>query len=210
MRQNSAGEDFMIYFCTTAHGTHVLGNKTPLMCALLSHSGKKAAHAYIMAGELFWDDFFFSLFWLCDSFACRWKMDVNHSPWLLSNIHSLTILSIVLSWFTLSFCLSVILILPVFVSLFYTVISFKVVPDDEKKHWNISVPLYSLQVAIDSGCYSALSIFFHVFRCPPSLPHLCRQPPLIFEGTLSSLCDVIVHESHVTGGELEIMDRNGA
>ncbi len=40
----------MIYFCATAHGTHVPGNKTPLMCALCLAEGEKAAHAYIMGG----------------------------------------------------------------------------------------------------------------------------------------------------------------
>lgn len=42
----------MIYFCfRAAHGTHVPGNKTPLMCALCLTQGEKAAHAYIMERE---------------------------------------------------------------------------------------------------------------------------------------------------------------
>lgn len=40
----------MIYFCAVAHGTHVPGNKTPLMCALCLTEGEKAAHAYITGG----------------------------------------------------------------------------------------------------------------------------------------------------------------
>lgn len=40
----------MIYFCAIAHGTHVHGNITPLMCALCLTEGEKAAHAYIMGG----------------------------------------------------------------------------------------------------------------------------------------------------------------
>lgn len=81
----------MIYFRATAHGTHVPGNKTPLMCALLSHRGRKSRtciHNGGGGGNYFEITFFFS-FGLCDSFACWWKIDVNHSPWLLSNIHSL-------------------------------------------------------------------------------------------------------------------------
>lgn len=48
------------------------------------------------------------------------------------------------------------------------------------------------------------------FRCfqIPSLTHPCLHP-LLCEGTLSSLCDVIVYKSHVTGAEQEIIDRNG-
>lgn len=82
-----------LFLCNTAHGTHVPGNKTPLMCALCLAEGEKAAHAYIMGGKLFWDDFLFFSFWLCDSFACWWKIDVNHSPWLLSQ-HPFTLRSL--------------------------------------------------------------------------------------------------------------------
>lgn len=43
----------MIYFCAVAHGTHVPGNKMPLMCALCLTEGEKGAHAYIMGEKLF-------------------------------------------------------------------------------------------------------------------------------------------------------------
>lgn len=96
MRQSCTGEDLRSIFVQQAHGTHVPGNKTPLMCALCLAEGEKAAHAYIIGGvegRGFWWGYyfeitFFSFFWLCNSFACWWKIDVNHSPWLLSNIHS--------------------------------------------------------------------------------------------------------------------------
>lgn len=49
----------MIYFCfRAAHGTHVPGNKTPLMCALCLTQGEKAAHAYIMERERRGGDYF--------------------------------------------------------------------------------------------------------------------------------------------------------
>lgn len=81
----------MIYFRATAHGTHVHGNKTPLMCALCLTEGEKAAHAYIIGGQNYFEMtfffFFLVLFGCAIHFACWWKIDVNHSPWLLS-IHS--------------------------------------------------------------------------------------------------------------------------
>lgn len=96
----------MIYFCAIAHGTHVHGNITPLMCALCLTEGEKAAHAYIMVGGTILRLLFFFFFvWLCDSFACWWKIDVNHSLWRLSSIHSLSLCAILLSWFTVTLTL---------------------------------------------------------------------------------------------------------
>lgn len=115
-----------LFLCNTAHGTHVPGNKTPLMCALCLAEGEKAAHAYIMGGEtiLRWLSFFFS-FWLCDSFACWWKIDVNHSPWLLSQ-HPFTLHS-------LFFCPDLLFqpvtpLLTALISFFYPLITFYMPP----------------------------------------------------------------------------------
>lgn len=143
--------------------------------------------------------FCFFSFWLCDSFACWWKIDVNHSPWLLSNIHSLYTLysSVPIYSVTLSFSHSDSPpLLPVFTSLFLPNVSlFSHYSNNKNK--NVPVLSYSL-------CTSRFWVLLM-----PMLPDTFPHPPLLFEGTLSSLCDVIVYESHVTRAEQEIIDRNG-
>lgn len=91
-----------LFLCNTAHGTHVPGNKTPLMCALCLAEGEKAAHAYIMGGKtiLRWLSFFF---FLTVRFICLLVENRCESltmAALPTSIHHA--LSILLSWFTLS------------------------------------------------------------------------------------------------------------
>lgn len=89
MRQSSSGEDVWSILVQQRMGLTCLLIKRPWCVPFCLTEGEKAAHAYIMGGKLFWDDYFFS-FWLrsiCLLVGNRCKsltMALHHPSTLLS------------------------------------------------------------------------------------------------------------------------------
>lgn len=167
MRQSSSGEDLWSISARQHMGLTCRVIKCP-WCAPFVSQGEKATHACIIGGELFWDDFFFSLLTVqficllvgnrCESFTVAAPLQHPHSPFFCSDLLS-TFMTEYQSIITFS-CISYL------VSCFLSFLCFFFcrMLVEKQSHVLARSKIWLFKLLMQSLKFSAVTVFVHITR----------------------------------------------